>query len=291
MTVRGIDVSSRFFWEIALPVFESEFPSYIDQIAVGLVAAGSDCAGNDDEVSRDFDWGPRFQVFLTEHDFKKIGSDMQSLLDELPSDFHGIECHPSGLHASCVYSIDGFFTLNSGFACAPELPEDWLCIPESGLFDITHGQVFYDPLGEFTERRKRFMAYYPDDAWKRLIFASLRDCGEYGERLLPRSIAHDDYYTAQIAWWNFVEAAMKLGFLLDRRYAPRKQWLYREFCKLSVDSADVVNLLWNAQSDIVPRIELVDKIARIYGGKLHNLGLISGSSGSFDLWAGDIQYA
>lgn len=301
MTVRGIDVSSRFFWEVALPVFESEFPSYIDRIAVGLVAAGSDCAGNDDGVSRDFDWGPRLQAFLTEQDFNEIGADVQSALDGLPNIFHGTCCRPSGLHSSTVYYIDSFFikntfnpALNIGFSHAPQSAADWLRIPEYRLFDLAHGQVFYDPIGEFTERRKEFMAYYPNDAWKRLIFAALRDCSEYGERLLPRSIAHDDYYTAQIAWWNFSESILKLGFLLNRCYAPRKQWLYREFCKLPLDSSRVVDLLWDGQNDIVPKIDLVGRIAAIYGRRLHQFGLIrktpNGSPGSFDLWSSDIHY-
>lgn len=295
-----MEIACRFFWEAGLPVLESQYSPYIDRIAVGLVAAGSDCAGNDDEASRDFDWGPRFQVFLTEPDFKEIGAGIQSLLDDLPNVFCGIECRPSGLHASAVYSIDNFFIrntfnpmLNMGFARAPESSDDWLAIAESGLFDITRGQVFYDPLGEFSGRRSGFAAYYPDTAWKKLLSTALWDCSEYGERLLPRSIAHDDYYTVQMAWWDFAESAMKLGFLLNRRYAPRKQWLYREFCKLPIDSVEVVNLLWDGQNDVISRIELVSKAAAVYGSRLHQLGLIrespNGSTDSFALWASDIQ--
>lgn len=300
-TIRGMEIACRFFWEVGLPALESRFFPYIDRIAVGLVAAGSDCAGNDDEVSRDFDWGPRFQVFLTESDFNEIGSEIQSLLDELPRVFDGICCRPSGPHASYAYSIDGFFiektynpVLGKGFAAAPESPVDWLGIPESRLFDVTRGQVFYDPLGEFFNRRKGFASYYPDDVWMKLLSMALKQCGEYGQRLLPRSIEHNDFYTAQIAWWNFAQSVMRLGFLLNRCYAPRKQWLYREFCKLPLHSVKVTDLLWDGQSDVISRVDLVGRIASIYGSELHKRGLIHDCPNSiipesFIIWAKDIE--
>lgn len=298
--IRGMEIACRFFWEVGLPALESRFLPYIDRIAVGLVAAGSDCADNDDEVSRDFDWGPRFQVFLTESDFNKIGPEIQSLLDELPCVFDGVRCRPSGQHASYAYSIDRFFiekthnpALGKGFATAPESPADWLNIPESKLFDVTRGQVFYDPLGEFFNRRKGFAAYYPNDVWMKFLSAALKRCGEYGQRLLPRSIEHSDYYTAQIAWWSFAQSVMRLGFLLNRRYAPRMQWLYREFCKLPVHSVEITNLLWDGQSDVISRVELVSRIAAIYGSGLHKRELIhdwsNGTPESFIIWAKDIE--
>jgi hypothetical protein len=298
-SARGIEIACRFFWQSGLPAIESEFPSYVDRLAAGLVAAGSECAGNDDEISRDRDWGPRFHAYLTEPDFAKIGADLQAVLDGLPASFEGACCYPSDQHACRVFSIDGFFvekTSNGrgpGFAAAPESPLDWLKIPESRLFDITHGQVFYDPLGEFSERRHGFATYYPDDAWRNRLAAASYECGHFGQRLLPRALLRDDYYTAEIAWWRFVEAAMRLGFLLNRRYAPCQTWLYREFCKLPALSVEVTNLLWDGQCDTTRRPTLVGRIASIYDAKIAESGFArlpdGRSSDSFILRAEEIS--
>lgn len=278
-SARGLEIACRFFWEVGLPAIESRFPTHIDRIAAGLVAAGSDCAGNDDEVSRDHDWGPRFQVYVTETDFAVIGSELQSVIDDLPAEFNGIRCRASTSSTNQAFAIDQFFlektrSGGSGFARAPESALDWLKIPEESLFDLISGQVFYDPLGEFSERRKGFAAYYPDDAWRKRLAAALLKCGELGQSVLTRAMARDDYYTAQIAWWRFAESAMKVGFLLNRRYAPDQKWVYREFCKLPELSADVVNWLWEGQCDICHRLELVELIASAYEARLAALGLV-----------------
>jgi hypothetical protein len=279
-----MDVACRFFWEVGLPAIERTFSSYVDRIAAGLVAAGSDCAGNDDEVSRDYDWGPRFQVYLNRFDFQEIGSSLQSKMDAIPSDFNGTRCNPSESRAICVYSIDGFFSektrngFGTGFVQAPKSAMDWLKIPEHCLFEVTRGQVFYDPLGEFSERQQSFAAYYPDDAWLKRIAAAVVECGIFGSHLMQRSVDRDDYFTADMAWWKFAEAAMKLGFLLNRRYAPWQKWLYREFCKLPNLSPDVADMLWNGQCDANRRPQLVQRIENIYKARIKELGLIIASS-------------
>jgi hypothetical protein len=294
-SVRGLDIACRFFWEIGLPAIESEFPAYVDRLAAGLIAAGSDCSDNDDEVSRDQDWGPRFQAYLTESDFAEIGAELQLLLDDLPKVFGGAQCRHSGPHSNHVFSVDGFLLemtsdgASHAFARAPESSEDWLEIPEHRLFDLTHGQVFYDPLGEFSDRRKDFFSYYPDDAWYSKLAGALSECGEHGQGLLPRALARGDYYTAEMTWWRFCESAMRLGFLLSRRYAPSSQWLYREFCKLPGHSVDVTNLLWDGQCDITRRYDAVDLIARVYGKSIAGLGLETASEACFSQWADEIR--
>jgi hypothetical protein len=281
--VRGIEIASRFFWEVGLPVLEAEFPQYIDRLAAGLVAAGSECSDNDDGISRDCDWGPRFHIFLRQSDFNEIGSDVQAVLDRLPCEFHGaVYCSSNGRPACQVYSIDEFFAENVSLTRVPESPADWLKIPENSLFEVTRGQVFYDPLGEFSERRSEFANYYPEDVWKKRLATALYECSRQGQQLLVRSMARGDYYTAQIAWWSFVQSAMRVGFLLSRRYAPGQKWLYREFCKLPEPSMGVTNLLWEGQCDLAIRPALVERIAAIYDAKMCDLSLVHSSLDCLD---------
>lgn len=297
-SARGIELACRYFWEVGLPALEAHFPAYVDRIAAGLIAAGSDCSGNDDEISRDCDWGPRFQAFLTPDDHASISCELQTTLDELPTMYEGSRCCPSGASSNPVHSIDDFFLCHTacgqsgGFTSAPDAPIDWLKIPEPCLFELTHGQVFYDPLGELSDRRQSFAVYYPDDAWKRRLAEALFACGRYGQNVLPRAIARDDYYTSQIAWWRFVDSAMKVGFLLNRRYAPVTKWLYREFCKLPELSVDVVNCLWDGQGELLGRPDLVTRIASAYDEKLERLGVLqsiaTSSPQSFKMRAEDV---
>ena len=279
-SIRGMDVACRFFWEIGLPFIEKKFSPYIDRIAAGLVAAGSDCSGNDDEVSRDYNWGPRFQVYLNPSDFQEIGASLQNELDTIPSYFEGISCNPSDNHIIKVYSIDGFFSektsngVGTGFPQAPKSAMDWLRIPEHCLFDVTRGQVFYDPLGEFTERQQGFAAYYPDDAWFKRIAAAMSECGKYGSHLMQRSLARDDYFTADMAWWKFTESTMKLGFLLNRSYAPWQKWLYQEFSKLPLVAPYVTDMLWDGQCDASRRPKIVERMECIYSSIVKELELV-----------------
>lgn len=259
-----------------MPILENEFPQHIDRLAAGLVAAGSACSSNDDIVSRDSSWGPRFHVYLSQSDYDEVGRSLQTTLDHLPREFYGTSCCPSDGFSPCrAYAIDAFFDEKVGKSTAPLTAIDWLRIPEERLFEITHGQVFYDPLREFSDRRSEFALYYPDDVWRKRLAARLNQCGIQGQQLLVESLGCGDYYTAQMAWWGFVQAAIKLGFLLSRRYSPNQKWLHREFCKLPEPVAEVSNLLWEGQSDFADRPLLVSQIAMIYDAAILDLGLVT----------------
>lgn len=288
-SVRELETASRYFWEIGLPALETAFPNHIDRIAAGLVAAGSDYTNNDDEISRDSDWGPRFQVYLTRSDYAEIGDSVQALLNNLPNDFYGVRCYTIDGSANRVFSVDGFFRemtsngVGQGFEYAPESALDWLKIPEPCLFEISRGQVFYDPQGDFTARRRGFTSYYPNDVWHKRIAAALVDFGTQGHKNLICSLERRDFYTAEMSWWRFTELAMRLGFLLNRRYYPSQKWLYREFCRLPKFSAEVANLLWEGQCDACVRPELVHQITAIYNGALRELNLTQEDlNGTFD---------
>lgn len=295
---RGIELASRFFWDIGLSAIESRFPAYIDRLAAGLVAAGSDCIG--DDCSQKQELVSRFHIYLDSADYAEIGTGLQSLLDTLPCESGGVPCCASGSRINRVFSIDGFFQEKTstdsspGFSHAPESQSDWLKIPEYRLYDIAQGQVFYDPIGEFTSRRQGFAGYYPRDIWLAKTAAAMVECGEYGEVLLPKSLAQNDYFTAEMAWWRFTESVLRLGFLLNRKYTPSQQLLYREFCKLPAFSFSVTNLLWDGQGDVVRRPEIAKQIASIFISSSLEQGLVFGgkdSLSSFSLVAERILLA
>lgn len=264
--------ASRFFWDVGLPAIEKEFPAYVDRAAAGCFAASSDCGQL-----------IGFQIYLTQDDYDNIGSSVQLLLDSLPKDYDNMHFEQVGR----VFSIDSFYLdMTAGrFKSAPVLAGDWLSIPEYRLFDLAQGQVFYDPIGDFTERRKGFMAYYPEDAWRFKLCRSLYEFGYCGQVMLPDALSEADYFTAELAWWRFAGAAMRLGFHLVREYSPDERRLYKEFSRLAEFSPSVVNLLWNGQCDVGSRPMIVEEMASVYKGIIVKLGLLSCSmienAGSF----------
>jgi len=259
-----LDAACRLFWDVGLPAVEKEFPELVDSIAAGRFYLGSACTQT------------AFHVYLTQKDFDNFGSSLQNLLNSLPSDYDGV-CFEQ---VARVFSIDLFYleATSSRFVSAPKSAADWLRMPEHKLFDLAHGQIFYDPLGEFTNRHKEFMAYYPDDAWRFRLCRSLYEFGEYGQIILPESLASGDYFTAELAWWRFAGAAMRLGFNLAREYSPSEKILYKEFSKLSHFSKPVVDLLWNGQCDIGSRPAIVEEISSLYRRMLAELGVLDRGS-------------
>jgi hypothetical protein len=66
-SISGIELSRRFYDELVRPWLAGAFPDL--RHAAALLGAGSELLGFDDEMSRDHDWGPRLQIFVSENDF------------------------------------------------------------------------------------------------------------------------------------------------------------------------------------------------------------------------------
>lgn len=49
---------------------------------------------------------------------------------------------------------------------------------------------------------------------------------------VKRAAKRGDFVTAGLLWGRFAEHVMKVGFLLNREYAPYEKWLFVQFRKL-----------------------------------------------------------
>ena len=67
--MKGIELSEAYFIAIGFPMLRKEFGDYIDCMAAGLVGVGSEYFGFDECLSRDYDWGPGFCLWLTLKDY------------------------------------------------------------------------------------------------------------------------------------------------------------------------------------------------------------------------------
>lgn len=230
-----------------------ELPKFIDyksRIAAGLVGHGSECYGFDDEISRDHDFGPGFCIWLTDEDYAKIGEDLQAAYNDLPQEYAGFGSREETPRAkSCenskrvgVFSISEFFENITGFSAAPSKnePHLWLSLSEPTLAAATNGQIFADPLGEFSKTRQSFKLM-PDDVRISLISRRLGMMAQAGQYNVPRMLARKDGAAAWLSINEFVRATASIVFLLNNPisagYLPYYKWQFAALRKLSARMA------------------------------------------------------
>ena len=243
----GLELSELFYREAVAPVLAREFPGVAH--AAARVGSGSEVLGFDTARSMDHEWGPRLQLFLREEDEGRHGAEIAATLGHaLPREIAGFpthfaETHEPGVsamrpagggpigHKVEVTTLERFLRERLGIASVENLGVlDWLTFSEQALLEVTAGAVFHDGLQTLEASRRR-LAYYPDDVWRYLLAAQwtrisqqepfVGRTGEVGDDLGSRSIA------AALA-----RDAMRLAFLMERRYAPYSKWFGSAFARL-----------------------------------------------------------
>ena len=246
--IPGRELSRLFFAEAVEPLLASEFPDL--PIAAGLLGTGSEVLGFDTEMSADHGWGPRVDLFLREEDYDGAHDRIDAMLRErLPHRFRGYptsftepdpEDHGSPVldardhgpvnHEVAITTPRRFILQYLEFDVAGEIePADWLTFPEQKLRTLTDGPVFRDDVG-LGEMRARF-AYYPRDVWIYLLAAGWARIGQE-EHLMGRAGLVGDEVGSAIIAARLVRDVMRLGFLMERVYAPYPKWFGTAFARL-----------------------------------------------------------
>lgn len=247
----GMQLAKEYWQTYGKQLLElPKFRDYKSRIAAGLVGHGSECYGFDDEISRDHDFGPGFCLWLTDEDYAKIGEDLQAAYNDLPQEFAGFGSREETPRAkSCerskrvgVFSTSEFFENITGFSAAPSQNEPylWLSLNESTLAAATNGQIFADPLGEFSKTRQSFKLM-PDDVRISLISRRLGMMAQTGQYNVPRMLARKDGAAAWLSINEFVRATASIVFLLNNPisagYLPYYKWQFAALRKLGVRMA------------------------------------------------------
>lgn len=255
----GMQLAKSYWQTYGKPLLDQpKFAKYKNRIAAGLVGHGSECYGFDDEISRDHDFGPGFCMWLTDEDYAKIGDDLQAAYDSLPQEYAGFGSREETPRAkSCeeskrvgVFSISEFFENITGFATAPSKnePHLWLSLSEPTLAAATNGQIFADPLGEFSKTRQSFKLM-PDDVRISLISRRLGMMAQAGQYNVPRMLARKDGAAAWLSINEFVHASASIVFLLNNPisagYLPYYKWQFAALRKLSARMASRLSNVCN----------------------------------------------
>lgn len=246
--IPGQRLSELFYREAVRPILTAEFPALVHSAA--LIGYGSDVLGYDTPRSTDHEWGPRLLLFLGESDYSTCKDQIaHTLRGKLPRTFHGYSTHfsppsedgtrrlepiSSGPvnHKVEIHTVSGFFVRRLGFDPAGDLTvEDWLATPEQRLLEVTAGCVHHDGLGELEPVRTK-LAYYPRDVWLYLLACQWQRIAQQ-EAFVGRTGEVDDDLGSRLIAASLVHDLMRLGFLMERRYAPYSKWFGTAFARLA----------------------------------------------------------
>lgn len=275
--MKGIEISKAYFEEYGRPMLEKDFSDILPYLCVGMVGSGSDCYGFDDEISRDHDFEPGFCIFIPNEDV--VDRRKEFLLErayaKLPKEFMGLKrslVSPVGGRRNGVIRTEEFYTNKIGSDDGKLSVLDWLTISESYLFEATNGEIFFDNYGEFSEIRNRIMNM-PEDIRLKKLAGNMLLMAQSGQYNYGRCLSHGETGAAQLAVIEFVNAAMKTVFLLNKKYMPYYKWSFRAMRDLKLFStfSDSFEYLLTSENDSATaqtKTDVIEDIASMIIGYL-----------------------
>lgn len=241
----GLELARLFFHEAVAPVVARVAPAL--RYTAGRIGDRSDAFGFDDAISRDHGWGPGCTLLLDPAAFDDVAPRLDAALrGELPLQFRGYPTSYSGMYLAPVAappiehgveltSPEQFTRRYLQMASVRELRAiDWLVANEQKLLEVTSGELFRDDLG-FAATRV-LLARYPDDIRLHLIAVEWMKIND--EQAFPgRAGSRGDEAGSAIIAARLAESAMRLGFYLERVYAPYGKWFGTAFRRLACGPA------------------------------------------------------
>lgn len=288
--MKGLELTERFAWEVALPALASTLGDDADKIAAGSVGDGSDRFGFDDDISRDHDWGVSLCIWVPD-DMPDLAKRVQTVISELPKDYCGFPV--LGFGTPCPAWRAGSWTVGehySRFCGGPRGPLDeaeWDCIPEEALAAATNGMVYFDGDGSFTEIRNRLLSGYPRAVGLKRIVSRCRAFAQAGQVNLSRALHRGDRVGAYLAFARAHSAACLLVHILSGRFCPYYKWEHASAAQNCGDLGRSVAALFEELSASCGPLDLLDaktaqwmveRIAICLCGGLESCGLREPSS-------------
>lgn len=292
--MKGLELSEKFYKEYGEKMIDESFSHIKQYLAIALCGSGSECLGFDDEISRDHDFEPGFCIFLP--DESVVSSRDEFLLEraysKLPNEFLGVKrnkINPVGGNRHGVMRISDFFENKTGDKNGELTTDGWFFISEQFLLEATNGKVFSDNFGLLTELRKK-LSYLPEDIRLKKLAGNLLIMTQSGEYNYPRCLKRGDTGAAQLAVGEFVNAALKVIFLLNKKYIPYYKWAFKALKELKTLSSlhrDLEYLIssGNAENEANLKTEIIEKISSSITAELKNQKLTEVSSKTLEAHA------
>ena len=290
--MNGLELSREYYEKFGKPMLEAEFADILPFLAVGFVGSGSEHYGYDDEVSRDHDFEPGFCIFLPGEDVvdRKQAFQLERAYAKLPKEFAGVKrqrISPVGGNRNGVIRTADFYLKMIGAADGELSVEQWLRLPDYALAEAVNGEVFYDPYGEFSAVREQLICM-PEDIKRKRIAGNLLIMAQSGQYNFSRCMKHGEPEAAQLACVEFVNAAMKVSFLLQDRYMPYYKWCFRAFREL-IGTEEIAeklsDLLFGDNRDSAvsqKKGELIEAVAARIAAQLQDRGFVTAAENDLE---------
>ena len=229
--MKGLELSRKYYEEFGKPMLKEQFPEIEHLIAVGLVGSGSDCYGYDDDISHDHDFEPGFCLFVPDESIidEKTFFNLERAYSKLPKEFCGYKrslVKPVGGSRNGIFRIRDFYNKKIGSPDGELTYEQWFSLPDYTLAEATNGEIFEDNFGKFTEIRNKLLNM-PEDVFLKKLAGNLLIMAQSGQYNYPRILNRGETASAQLSLFEFSNAAMKVYFLLNKKYMPYYKWQFR----------------------------------------------------------------
>ena len=275
--MKGLELSERFYKEYGEPMIDDSFSHIKQYLAIGLCGSGSECMGFDDALSRDHDFEPGFCIFLPDETL--ISSRDEFLLEraysKLPKEFLGFKrnaLNPVGGNRHGVIRINDFFNAKTGNENGELTTTGWFFVSEQFLSEATNGRIFSDNFGLLTSIRKK-LSYLPYDVRLKKLAGNLLIMAQAGQYNYSRCIKRNETGAAQLSVTEFVNATLKVIFLLNKKYIPYYKWVFRALKELEALSSlhsDLEYLISsaNTESEAALKAEIIEGISSAVADEL-----------------------
>jgi len=279
---KGLTIARDFFFSWGHPFLKSQFPDLAGRIAAGRIL-GSDVLGGDDEVSRDHDWGPQFDLFLSVEDYASHGEPLSATLNAAaPNPWNGYRLAGAGDKSVRIESVSGWFSKYLKLERLPATPADWPSSSfESTLYFLRHGQIWLDATGEFSKWQSA-LNEYPEELLRARLAEECFRVWHYGEyNFVQRMARRRDSIATSICLGEFATGVMRIVLLMSRDFAPYWKWLPFEFRK-RMQAQLYVGLLEELVSihNIERQVEIVQRICALVHQQLLDGGWVTGQGGN-----------
>jgi hypothetical protein len=289
--MQGIELSRRFYVEVVRPWLTLVAPELPH--AAALIGYGSELLDFDDEMSRDHNWGPRVHLLVSRANFERYAHRLVAEFSVFaPATFNGEPIgwrnrpHPPASgpealgaleHGLEVHTLEATLERLIGVKFGERLSAiKWLGFAEQRLLAFTAGAVFHDDDGRLSEAREQ-LAYFPNDIWLYKTACQWRRISEE-QAFVGRTGYVGDEMGSRVIASRLVRDVVRMGFLLDRQYAPYSKWLGGAFARLPSAAAlsPILNeaLLaedWRARQDklaaaylVLARRQLANGVGRTF---------------------------
>lgn len=289
--MKGLEISREYYLRFGKPMLEEKFSDIAEVAAVGLIGAGSECLGYDDEVSRDHDFDPGFCIFLPGEDKtgRRRAFELERAYAALPVEFMGVKrprLAPVGGNRRGVIRLEEFLSEKLGAPDGTLEDAAWLSIPEQALLEVTGGEVFSDPSGLLSGVREK-LTFFPDDIFRKRLAGQLIIMAQAGQYNYARCLAHNEPAAAQLAVGEFAKSASSAVFLLNGKYQPYYKWSFRALRELEKlpFTADLLEYLITTPNDpetAAEKHDVIEGICSDVAGELIERGLTKAVCGDLE---------